>query len=533
MAYRKQSSKQSRKHLSYKQINFVRSEYIDSKFMNFDKFGKSVQECFNANNLSNLVKDKLLVQQSKSNLQSDNSSVHSSVHSNVHSNIHNNKQNNVTDYWQTLANAYNVQIHEIQCKHLHYDADLDMEGYDAITFDTCIHIPYMPTIGLLITKLSNIHEQFDDTTIQQELEIAKAYELFLNTVYNQTWLNFYAQNFNDNFALYAGPNQLRLDMFCKFICAISDVIEMITGNLQLNEYENIFIKRTANILASFDDNVELCVTANNKHTRLVHHRNRNYCHLIVHKFHAYGGYKRHSSLTIACNAHDWQIMMLRFIFTTRRQTHISYLDCIITNLHAKLINYATNFDEAKFKLKRLNRACQIINYKQCHFRTFEHIKQNLRIGKSNKRQFISSAVNNDTYRHFDLFERLFAKPQIILHSYEQFKIEHSKYATLIRACINNKDDFDSLDDIDDYCKSKGLYYNFALHEQYDNMLNATTNKQPTTVIDIKNALANCYDIESANTLKVISLLCNTKSFKKTLRHSKQLENNFVLCNFCA
>ena len=65
------------------------------------------------------------------------------------------------------------------------------------------------------------------------------------------------------------------------------------------------------------------------------------------------------------------------------------------------------------------------------------------------------------------------------------------------------------------------------------MLNATTNMQPTTVIDIKNALSNCYDIESANTLKVISLLCNTKSFKKTLRHSKQLENNFVLCNFCA
>ena len=526
MSYKKRSAKKSRKHLSYKQINFIESKYIDSKLMDFSKFGNFVHKYFNDEIVSSIIKDRLLVQQNTANLH-----------------YVNDIKLKPTAYWQKLAYAYSEQIKEIQLKHLHYDATLDAYGYDFsfLSFNICDYIPYVPTIGLLVTKLSNVHEQFDEETIRHELEIAKAYELFLNTVYNKSWQTFYEYGLDSRFYLHESPNCLRIDMFCKFICAISDAIESTMGCLRLNEYENIFIKQTLNVLASFDDNVEICSSFNGVHIRLVHHRACNYYSIIMHKCHKYGGYKKHHTIRCACNSRNWHKTLIAFMFNVKCKTTANDVesaltdlhDTVLSNLHVKLVNYKSNFDEAKFKLKRLNRQCQIINYKQTHFRTFENVKSNLRLGKSNKQDFISTAVNDDSYIYFSIFEQLFARPQTILHSYENFKIEHSRYTVLLKDCIKHQDEFDNINDINEYCRTKGIHYDFALHATYIDMLNKSQSQSKYKSSLIKDTLAKQHAMSELDIFKTIQALQQMDFHKKMLKYSKHLENDFVLRNFCA
>lgn len=390
--------------------------------MNFESFGKNL--CIFNKRKIKLLFDNVIIQQ-YSNKCTDN-------------------------FWTKLANAYANQIDAIQHAH-HLVNDNYCDWLD---------LEYIPTIGLLVTRLSNIHEQLDETTIQSELDIAKSFELFLMTTYNKSWLKFY-EYYNIEH-LTDLPNTLKIDMLCKFMCAMSDALAMYSHATYFNEYESVFLRQTMNIMFSFQDNVEFFNTDTEYGTTLhvSHHRNSKKLKITKHNCHALRCYKQHKTTYRYCNERNFIGRVLSSLSSTNLTIHNQFvvsefsnslIELTLTNLHVKLIDYIDNFDIAKFKFRRLNRQFQIINYKQTHFRHFENVLLCKFIGKSRKHQFVQSIRCID----FDYFEQLFAK-DTYPHAYSEFIAEHDTWQKVEQLSFFN-------DDLSEFAQFK---FDDILHQSY-------------------------------------------------------------------
>ena len=415
---------------SYKQINFLRSEYVSNRFMNFESFGKNL--CIFDKRKIKMLFDNVIIQQT-SNKCTDN-------------------------FWTKLANAYANQIDAIQ--HAHHIVN------DA-TYCDWSDLKYIPTIGLLVTKLSNIHEQFDNDIIQAELAIAATFETFLITAYNKSWLAFYTQYNIEH--LTDLPNTLKTDMFCKFMCAMSDALAMYSHTSKFNEYASVFLRQTMNIMFSFQDNVEFFNTDTEYGTtlHLSHHRNSKKLKITKHNCHALRCYKHHKTTYKYCNERNFTERVLSTLSSTLSSTILtihnqfsvfddfdSLIELTLLNLHVKLIDYIDSFDIAKFKLKRLNRQFQIINYKQTHFRHFENVLLCKFIGKSRKHKFVHAYLHDD----FIYFEHLFAM-DIYPHAYSEFIAEHDTWQKVEKLSFFN----DNYDNLSDFAQFK---FDDMLHQSY-------------------------------------------------------------------
>lgn len=407
---------------SYKQINFLRSEYISNRFINFESFGKNL--CiFNKPKIKKLF-DNVIVQQSN---------------------------NKCTDnFWTMLANAYANQIDAIQYK---------IFAKQQSTYKDWLDYSYMPTIGLLVTRLSNLNDKFNDIDIQNELDIAKAFELFLLTTYNKSWLAFYEQY--DIKHLTNLPGTLTVDMFCKFMCALSDALAMFSKLTTFNEYEAVFLRQTMNIMFSFQDNVELFKTDTDYGTTLhvSHHQSSKKLKITLHNCHTIRCYKQHKTTYKYCNERNFAERLLSTILTFHNQFNVfddldSLIELTLTNLHVKLIDYIDNFDIAKFKFRRLNRQFHIINYKQTHFRHFENVLLCRYIGKSRKHAFVQSNSNYD----FAYFEQLFANAPYP-NAYKNFIAEHDTWLKLSNMSMFN----DTYEDSEDFANFK---FTDSIHQSY-------------------------------------------------------------------
>ena len=405
---------------SYKQINFLRSEYVTSKLptgvtlMDFSKLGNNIDMFIYQ--LSN-QDDKFLV----------------SEYRNIIPHSYKGLQfDNFSEYFATLKVALQRQLNDMYKVHA-------KNLYDLFDDDKYHNMYKSLSIGLLLTPLSSINRNFTTQDYIEFIEEAKLYELFLKTAYSNKWYKMVQALKADIHLDYDNFDICKLydDVWYMYLTALSDLFNM---DANIDAYSRRFLLSMIQIIFDTRDNFELYLTngPESMTCHVTYNANVGKLHTTMSGNPLYGTYRKHNSKKThtTYDDDDWldDIPYIDDIDTEIAEPNIAsnfnistfkrcyshtvfhtisqilksqQLNCILllTNLHCKLLDASSTLDLHLYRFKRLTRHVQVINHKQLHVKHYTKLTKHLT--QSCHKHYKWAIINESQHQMFRQFESTF------------------------------------------------------------------------------------------------------------------------------
>lgn len=406
---------------SYKQINFLRSEYVTSKLstgvtlMDFSKLGNNI--------------DMFIYQLSK---QDDKFLV--SEYRNIIPQSYKGLQfDNFYEYFESLRRALQRQLLDMSFVHVH-------NLYELFGDDKYINMYKSLSIGLLLTPLSTIHRSFTAQDYIEYIEEAKLYELFLKTAYSNKWYKMTQALKADICLEYDKYYQCHIydDVWYMYLTALSDLFNM---DCRIDVYSRRFLLSMIQIIFDTRDNFELYLTngPESMTCHVTYNASVGKLHTTMSGNPLYGTYRKHNSKKTTKIDNDWlddlpyiddsiddemgindikldsnfnistfkKVQTHTVFHTVKQIIESQQLNCILllTNLHCKLLDASSTLDLHLHRFKRLTRHVQVINHKQLHVKHYTKLTKHLT--QSCHKHYSWARINEIQHQAFKQFECTF------------------------------------------------------------------------------------------------------------------------------
>lgn len=502
---------------SYKQINFLRSEYVTSKLptgvslMDFSKLGKNIDLFIYQ---FNQFEQDLLVSEYITNIPHHYKGL---------------QFDNLSEYFDVLKCGFKKQLHEMKQFHepriyeLFEDNDKYLNLYKSLS------------IGLLLTPLSTIYRNFTRSEYIEYIEEAALLQLWLRTAYGNKYIKL-VNALNLDLDLQSND-----DMWYMYFTALTDLFTML---YDIDMYSRRFLIAMSQLIFDSRDNFELYLTngPESMTTHITYSPATSKLHITKSGHPLYGTYRTHKQKRMSkeddsylddlpvydadsdesesaletdstifdadsFNNYYHKVVKPQNLFYTVTQLLKSnslsaYL--LLSNLHCKMLNACSTDDLNMYRFKRLTRCVQVINYKNLQVRHYNKLTKYLTLSHKKTCTWQANCESNQLFHKFENAFALCNKFTKVLNMFE-LTYQISQRTKCIRNIAKQKHQLLTTYDIED-----------MLINEFDDKYN----------------LAQEYEMSSYQFFELAYATNSNKTYKnwKNLQHAKR---SFYLQQFYA
>lgn len=399
---------------SYKQINFLRSEYVTSKLptgvslMNFSKLGKNIDLFIYQ---FNQFEQDLLVSKYITNIPHHYKGL---------------QFDNLSEYFDVLKCGFKKQLHEMLQFHEQRIYELFEDN------DKYLNLYKSLSVGLLLTPLSTIYRNFTHSEYIEYIEEAALLQLWLRTAYGNKYIKL-VNALNLDLDLQSND-----DMWYMYFTALTDLFTM---SYDIDIYNRRFLIAMSQLIFDSRDNFELYLTngPESMTTHVTYSPTTSKLHITKSGHPLYGTYRTHkqkhrskendnylddlpvydadsdeseSELETDSTIFDadsfnnchFKVVKLQNLFYTVTQLLKSnslsaYL--LLSNLHCKMLNACSTDDLNMYRFKRLTRRVQVINYKNLQVRHYNKLTKYLTLSHKKTCTWQANCESNQLFHKFE------------------------------------------------------------------------------------------------------------------------------------
>lgn len=406
---------------SYKQINFLRYEYVTSKLptgvslMDFSKLGKNIDLFIYQ---FNQFEQDLLVSEYITNIPHHYKGL---------------QFDNLSEYFDVLKCGFKKQLHEMLQFHEQRIYELFEDN------DKYLNLYKSLSVGLLLTPLSTIYRNFTHSEYIEYIEEAALLQLWLRTAYGNKYIKL-VNALNLDLDLQSND-----DMWYMYFTALTDLFTM---SYDIDIYNRRFLIAMSQLIFDSRDNFELYLTngPESMTTHITYSPVTSKLHITKSGHPLYGTYRTHKQKRISKeddiylddipvydngsddsdesesesetdnfifdadsfnNCHFKVVKSQNLFYTVTQLLKSNSLSAylLLSNLHCKMLNACSVNDLNMYRFKRLTRRVQVINYKQLQVRHYNKLTKYLTL--SHKKTCTWQA-NYESNQLFHKFENAFA-----------------------------------------------------------------------------------------------------------------------------
>lgn len=398
---------------SYKQINFLRSEYVTSKLptgvslMDFSKLGKNIDLFMYQ---FNQFEQDLLVSEYSNNIPHHYKGL---------------QFDNLSEYFDVLKCEFKKQLHEMQQFHEQRIYELFEDN------DKYLNLYKSLSIGLLLTPLSTIYRNFTHSEYIEYIEEAALLQLWLRTAYGSKYIKL-VNALNLDLDLQSND-----DMWYMYFTALTDLFTM---SYDIDMYSRRFLIAMSQLIFDSRDNFELYLTngPESMTTHITYSPVTSKLHITKSGHPLYGTYRTHKQKRMSKVDNDWlnelptydddsdesepeletdnysfaenfnnyyyKVVKSQTLFYTVTQLLKSnslsaYL--LLSNLHCKMLNACSANDLNMYRFKRLTRRMQVINYKNLQVRHYNKLTKYLTLSHKKTCTWQANCESNQLFYKFE------------------------------------------------------------------------------------------------------------------------------------
>lgn len=502
---------------SYKQINFLRSEYVTSKLptgvslMDFSKLGKNIDLFIYQ---FNQFEQDLLVSEYSNNIPHHYKGL---------------QFDNLSEYFDVLKCGFKKQLHEMKQFHepriyeLFEDNDKYLNLYKSLS------------VGLLLTPLSTIYRSFTRSEYIEYIEEAALLQLWLRTAYGNKYIKL-VNALNLDLDLQSND-----DMWYMYFTALTDLFTM---SYDIDMYNRRFLIAMSQLIFDSRDNFELYLTngPESMTTHITYSPATSKLHITKSGHPLYGTYRTHKQKRMSKeddsylddlpvydadsdkseseletdstifdadsfnNCHCKVVKPQNLFYTVTQLLKSNNLSAylLLSNLHCKMLNSCSTDDLNMYRFKRLTRRVQVVNYKNLQVRHYNKLTKYLTLSHKKTCAWQANCESNQLFHKFENAFALCNKFTKVLNMFE-LTYQISQRTKCIRNIAKQKHQLLTTYDIED-----------MLINEFDDKYN----------------LAQDYEMSSYQFFDIAYATKSNKTYK-TWKNLQQAKRSFYLQQFYA
>lgn len=399
---------------SYKQINFLRSEYVTSKLptgvslMDFSKLGKNIDLFIYQ---FNQFEQDLLVSEYITNIPHHYKGL---------------QFDNLSEYFDVLKCGFKKQLHEMLQFHEQRIYELFEDN------DKYLNLYKSLSVGLLLTPLSTIYRNFTRSEYIEYIEEAALLQLWLRTAYGNKYIKL-VNALNLDLDLQSND-----DMWYMYFTALTDLFTM---SYDIDIYNRRFLIAMSQLIFDSRDNFELYLTngPESMTTHITYSPATSKLHITKSGHPLYGTYRTHkqkhrskeddsylddlpvydaesdeseseletdSTIFDANSFNNCHLKVVKsqnLFYTVTQLLKSNSLSAylLLSNLHCKMLNACSTDDLNMYRFKRLTRRVQVINYKNLQIRHYNKLTKYLTLSHKKTCTWQANCESNQLFHKFE------------------------------------------------------------------------------------------------------------------------------------